>query len=272
MSVRMMDKVWNTTLPTAEKMVLLVIADHANDNGTNAWPGIATIARKTSMSTRTVQRHIKTLEQSGLIDVVVQGGGNKDTRNDRRPNRYDIVLSALNGVTIGACDIDGVTNETSRGDNQDITGCQLEHNGVTRVSPYPSLEPSIEPSEKTKNSQPATLSLAIEQDVVDDGFDAFWALYPRRVEKKDARKVWLRLKDADKLCVMEALPLHVAFWEREKTAVKFIPHPATWLNGRRWEDELSAFTGVEVVRSRSAPGMGVLRHIINYNNEQGELG
>jgi len=43
MSIRLMSDVWRTDLPTVEKMVLLVIADHANDEGTQAYPSQATI-------------------------------------------------------------------------------------------------------------------------------------------------------------------------------------------------------------------------------------
>ena len=54
MSIRLMSEVWGTKLPTVEKMVLLVIADHANDEGTEAWPPQATIATKATISVRTV--------------------------------------------------------------------------------------------------------------------------------------------------------------------------------------------------------------------------
>ena len=61
MSIRLMSEVWRTDLPTVEKMVLLVIADHASDDGTEAWPSQATIAKKASISIRTVQRAVNSL-------------------------------------------------------------------------------------------------------------------------------------------------------------------------------------------------------------------
>ena len=72
-----------------------------------------------------------------------------------------------------------------------------------------------------------------------DDFDTFWSTYPRRTERKRARTAWKNLTGKDRTAALEALPLHVAAWKREHgNVVKFIPHPTTWLNGRRWEDEL----------------------------------
>jgi DNA-binding transcriptional ArsR family regulator len=238
-SIKLMERVWETTLPTAEKMVLLVIADHANANGTNSWPGVETIARKSSMTPRSVQRHIRNLEERGLIVTKRQQGGNENTRSDRRPNRYDIILTALDGVTIVRSEQDGVTNETERGDIQDSTGRQMEQNGVTPVSPYPSLEPSLEPS---KN--PDAL-FAIEADEKKDElletvtFEQFYEIYPRKASRSDAQRAWDKLKPDQKQLAMDALPIHIAYWDRERTEKDFIPFPASWLNKKRWEDEIA---------------------------------
>ena len=69
-------------------------------------------------------------------------------------------------------------------------------------------------------------------------FDAFWKEWPRRRSKLAAQRAWRRMKKADRLAALEALPLHVAQWESERRGLQFIPYPATWLNGRSWEDEI----------------------------------
>jgi hypothetical protein len=71
-------------------------------------------------------------------------------------------------------------------------------------------------------------------------FEAFWRLYPRRVARKAALRVWLRLAEHERAAAVEALPAHVAQWQRQARAAEFIPHAATWLNQARWEDELPA--------------------------------
>ena len=70
-------------------------------------------------------------------------------------------------------------------------------------------------------------------------FSAFWNLYPRKVAKKDAMKMWVRLSETQKEKALAALPLHVKAWNAEGRAIHVIPHAATWLNGERFEDEIT---------------------------------
>lgn len=78
-----------------------------------------------------------------------------------------------------------------------------------------------------------------------NGFDAFWAVYPRKTAKAAASKAWEKLSPDDDLvkiivCAVEAQTASEQ-WRRENG--RFIPYPATWLNGRRWEDELAMSEG-----------------------------
>ncbi len=75
---------------------------------------------------------------------------------------------------------------------------------------------------------------------VDETFTEFWQVYPRRVAKPAAEKCWRRLSKSDKRAALQFLAR--AEWPEEK---KFIPHPATWINQRRWEDELPDDDGPE---------------------------
>lgn len=67
-------------------------------------------------------------------------------------------------------------------------------------------------------------------------FENFWLLYPRHVAKKAARVAWQRMTPTDQQAAIVA----IADWRRVFAArdAEYIPHPATWLNGERWEDEL----------------------------------
>jgi hypothetical protein len=69
-------------------------------------------------------------------------------------------------------------------------------------------------------------------------FDEFWALYPRRIAKAAARKSWARLTPEQQLAAARAVQNHAQYWSTKETELEFIPHPATWLNQERWEDEL----------------------------------
>lgn len=67
MSIALMTDVWKVNIQSAKKMVLLALADSANDEGTNCFPSVATIIEKCSMGERTVFRHLAALEDDGLI-------------------------------------------------------------------------------------------------------------------------------------------------------------------------------------------------------------
>lgn len=64
-------------------------------------------------------------------------------------------------------------------------------------------------------------------------FESFYSAYPRKVGKKDAMKAWLvALKSATAEEITAGLTGY-PFPDNPK----YIPHPATWLNGERWADE-----------------------------------
>lgn len=71
-----------------------------------------------------------------------------------------------------------------------------------------------------------------------EGFDEFWAEYPKRVAKEDAIAAWNKLAPDAELreSILADLRGRQPAWKT--TTKKYIPNPATYLNGRRWTDEL----------------------------------
>jgi len=69
-------------------------------------------------------------------------------------------------------------------------------------------------------------------------FNEFWSLYPRKIAKATARKAWAKLSAEQQLMAAKAIDTHCQYWSAKETELEFIPHPATWLNQERWEDEL----------------------------------
>lgn len=72
-------------------------------------------------------------------------------------------------------------------------------------------------------------------------FVDFWNSYPRKVARSDAQKAWIKLKvDSTLLAtILRAIEEQKLTADWQKDGGKFIPHPTTWLNGRRWEDEVT---------------------------------
>jgi hypothetical protein len=69
-------------------------------------------------------------------------------------------------------------------------------------------------------------------------FTEWYALYPKKVARKDAEKAWKRLSADEQDQAIEALPNHIKYWELKGTDKEYIPYPASWLNGFRFQDEL----------------------------------
>jgi hypothetical protein len=76
-------------------------------------------------------------------------------------------------------------------------------------------------------------------------FDRFWDSYPRKEAKQTAKKAFEKLNPDESLLqtMLEAVERFKgsAQWREENG--RFIPHPATWINQRRWEDEVKGGTG-----------------------------
>jgi len=74
-----------------------------------------------------------------------------------------------------------------------------------------------------------------------DLFAKFWKLYPNKKGKAAAEKAWTKLKVTEDLfnLITQGLAKQCvsAGWVKDKG--EFIPHPSTWLNGKRWEDEIA---------------------------------
>ena len=69
-------------------------------------------------------------------------------------------------------------------------------------------------------------------------FDDFYVLYASKQGRRAAEKSWDRITRKEQEDAFLALPNNLEYWKLKQTEKDFIPHPATWLNKGRWEDEL----------------------------------
>jgi uncharacterized protein YdaU (DUF1376 family) len=85
----------------------------------------------------------------------------------------------------------------------------------------------------TNNHKPITINhISIDQ------FEIFWKGYPKKTAKENAKKAWLKIKPNDEL--IAKITKAVKEQKLSERESQFIPHAATWLNARRWEDEVTA--------------------------------
>lgn len=86
MSVKLMSIAWDMSLPMGQKMLLLALCDHANDEGV-CYPSQESLAAKCSMALRTVVSHCKWLEQRGIL--------RKERRQNTQRRKTDLYYITL---------------------------------------------------------------------------------------------------------------------------------------------------------------------------------
>lgn len=109
-------------------------------------------------------------------------------------------------------------------------------------------QPASEPLAPSKQDASNVLDLARsrekrrEEESRTRAFETFWQAYPKRKSRGHAEKAFAKLNPSEQL--MQAI---LASLERAKTSEdwtkdrgKYVPHPATWLNAKGWEDEYDA--------------------------------
>lgn len=78
---------------------------------------------------------------------------------------------------------------------------------------------------------------------LDAKFELFWTVWPRKIAKVAARKVWLKKVKTEELAdrIIQAARAQISAnnWADAKR-VQFCPHATTWFNQERWNDEVQA--------------------------------
>ena len=186
-------------LTPSQKIVLLMLSDRHNPD-LGCFPSIKRMSKDCNMSRSSIFAHLTVLEKKGLIERKGR------CREDGQQTSNEYYLNIDNGVQ-----------------NIDAGGAK------SGLSPIQNLDTNNHVSINHVN-KPILRSNSI-------GFDNFWAIYHRKVGRANAEKAFSKASHAvgvDK--ILDAVkPYADSVSHKEK---KFIPHPATWLNQGRWDDEL----------------------------------
>lgn len=122
--------------------------------------------------------------------------------------------------------------------------------GVWAFSPRPSRQKSVDRiggkaeqiTKHIKKPISNTESASEEGDPIykDPNFLTFWNLYPKKTGKGDAWKAWQKLKVSDTLSkrIFASIESHAGCRQWKNEDGRFIPNPATFLNQRRFDDEV----------------------------------
>ena len=203
-----------------EKLVLLSLASHANEKTGLCCPSVVRLMERTSLGKTAVVSAIAKLESLNLISVVrTLGTGstytlNMQTGSDSEP----VQIPDRSGFRTTPVQIPNHTGS----DSEPVTG-------NNRKEPLP-------PTPKGDCA---------------DGFEEFWEAYPKKVSKPSAKKAWARL-NADRpmvAAILADITRRKSSKEWTPERMQYVPHPSTYLNNRRWEDEVSVADKVKQLKA-----------------------
>lgn len=204
------------------RAVLAPIADSANSDGTHSHPGKAAIVDQSLYSLGTVKRVLRDLVAEGWIRVDVEGGGRG--------------LATEFSVLMDRAPKGGHPEPV---DDLETGPSSIEKGGQTVLETGPSSakggRPDDPPTSLTTTASTGNDSTATGVDVV-AAFEAFWATYPRRSGKGQARKAFVTAL-AKVLVVDEIIDGAFRYATDPNRDPQYTKLPATWLNGECWGDD-----------------------------------
>jgi len=141
LSVKIMSQVWDLLdLSQSETLVMLALADHADDYG-KCWPSIARVAKKARLQRRATQAVIRRLERKGFLSV-----DRKGLRDGGSTSHYQLHV--------------GVHEIHPRGARNDTEGCIKRQEGVHVAAPESSLTIKNHQSEEAFKTPPEEKTLS----------------------------------------------------------------------------------------------------------------
>lgn len=220
MSVKVSSWVWHgeetAELAGNEMILLLALADVADDNGRCRFLtedddlSYRGLARKARVSRSTVIRIMAKFRDANLIEQV------KGVKGRSNEIRIIVPWARQSGSKLEPIAPDGPNDSV------------------------PSETDSV-PTEQEFGSKSDEHASLIRKDVIDvarvrPGFAEFYLIYPRKVGKEAARKAFEKAaKSTEPEVIIEGARRFAA--DPNLPEKQFIPHPATWLNAGRWDDE-----------------------------------
>ncbi len=217
--------IWLESLPT--RMVWITFLAVMDEDGFAALTSVGNVAHRARVTADEAQIAIDVLEGPD------ENSGNPD-HEGRRIERVDggwLVLNAkahrdmVTRDTMLAQTRERVRRyrEKKRGSNASVTPSEKANDLVTPSEAYTHAHAEVK-----KNTRADALA----------GFDAFWALYPKKKAKTAAMKAWTKLQpDADlQRDILGAVREQITGIDWNRDGGQYIPHPASWLNGARWHD------------------------------------
>ena len=265
MSIHVSTMVWNKGPENLkERMVLLAIADHANDAG-SAYPGIELIAQKTCMDKRSVLRWLEVLEAKEWMTIDRRSSG-----TGRKGNTYYLNLVKLGGTPIA--------EQTGQVTKQKSQVTKAQSSGDKTISPI--LINRKEPSQELSGGIPPrfTVGNALAKNsglsgLAEDMLERLAVVAPAKTKHLAAEAIRLLAKSTGKTWEEAATLIE----ERARIAIeRGATVNAFWFEDGKWKESKASPASIGVYRpdASSVPTAAVSKQtdMVAASAEELELG
>ena len=212
----------------------------------HAYLSIAALCQVTEQDRKTVMASLQRLEQRGLIERVGTDGQSNQVAV------YRLAATSTKSGTGTSTNI-GTGTTTESGTRQPIPkAVPVPETAPVPISPVTGTNFSANQYQFSASPVPKTVHETmnpIKPTNHGGAFDAdlfakFYAAYPRKVGRPSAEKAFAKCKPTPELVTQMLAAISAQAkalnWTRDR--LRYVPHPATWLNDERWKDEAQTGT------------------------------
>ena len=229
-------------LPIPARLMFIGIWNHADDEGiiknspkqlkVQIYPADEEITLNTIIEYVEMMVNLKLLTKGTNIDdsPLLKITKWTDHQKINRPTLSRYVFAPLQ-ITDGSVNAHGSISEDSVSDH----GGLIEDSRPIEVNIKEVKLKEVNRKERSKKNP----EKQIKQDFT---FDSVYSIYPVKKSKQASEKAFNRIPKKTMNDFIQGLKAHIEHWERYGIDKQFIPHLSTFINQRRWEDELIAPT------------------------------
>lgn len=188
-----------------------------------------------------------------LLFIGLWTEADREGRLEDRPKRLKIALFPADDVEIDSmlealCG-KGFISRYERGGKSIIQVVKW----AKHQNPHKREGASVLPAEDDEQEEPGQDESRPEKADIEALFETFWKCYPRKTAKENARKSFAKLKPSPELMdqIMSGLAAQCGSASWLKDDGQFVPHAATWLNQKRWNDEVKPAGNVHAFPGQS---------------------
>lgn len=215
---------------THKKIRILVGTSPVELEAGQVVTGRKAIAFDCKLSEQNVRTALSLLEKLEIITI-------------KSTNKYSVISFVKWDIYQQEC-------PTNQPTNQPTLNQQVAKNQPTSNQEITNTQPTLNHKQEHKNinteehkninteEKKASVRTRGAAAAYSDEFEAFWTAYPRKEGKGKAWESWQKLKNLipDDVCERVQRAARCDQWQKD--GGQFIPHPTTWLNQRRWDDEM----------------------------------